>query len=78
MMTFETNGCSQEPGATAHQSGSAWSHEPVADRIDEPLLELIVRVSRLRYLSDADAPEIVVRNERRLIRAAVDDLLDTA
>ena len=47
-----------------------------AEKLNELYQRAIHRRDRLYLLIDLDAPEIIVRNERRMLKNAVDELLE--
>ena len=61
-----------EPQAEA----SAFGHpDPEPPALAELLRLVVIRENRLRRLVALDAPEIVLRNERRMLRAAVNAVI---
>ena len=48
----------------------------LAQDLEERYRRVINRRGRLKKLLEMNAPEIVVRNEKRMLKAAMDDLFD--
>ncbi|NKB58382.1 MAG: hypothetical protein GKS00_18810 [Alphaproteobacteria bacterium] len=60
-----------------YESAIAHSSEhipPVNPDLEEKYRRVVNRRSRLELLVELEAPEIIVRNEKRMLRAALDDL----
>lgn len=51
---------------------------PIGRSLEEKYRLVVSRRSRLELLVDMEAPEIIVRNEKRMLRAALDDLFGDA
>ncbi len=64
------------PDTTA--TGSAHSMGFAVPNFEEKYRRVINRRGRLEQLVEMRAPEIIIRNERRMLKAAVDDLFDGA
>lgn len=61
--------------AITHSSEPATPPDP---DLVEKYRRVVNRRSRLDLLVELEAPEIIVRNEKRMLRAALDDLFDDA
>jgi hypothetical protein len=53
---------------------SAPTQIPPTDLAQQHIYRLLIRIDRLEYLIDVDAPSMVVRNEQRLVRSAIREL----
>lgn len=76
-MTPHATSLSPDPAHICTVKAAAFDHDSGGLGDLESLFRLvIVRHGRLKRLIEMRAPEIIVRNERRMLRAAVDALLE--
>ncbi len=70
-MTIQPDVQINAPASEMPPSDSPWTSP---DPAGQCLRRLLTRMERLEYLSDLDAPAIIIRNERRMVDAAMRDL----
>jgi len=75
MSTGHRNHLDPQMTAPAGEAFSAPTESPPADLTKQYIYRLLTRIDRLEYLIDVDAPGIVVRNERRMVRSAARELI---
>ena len=75
MNTDDRNHFDPQMSIPANAAFSARAESPPADLAKQYIYRLLTRIDRLEYLIDVNAPGIVVRNERRMVRSAARELI---